>query len=44
MFSADTVLGMVIGLLIIVGGTFLAVRGHLERERRAASEEGEEEQ
>ena len=39
MFSADTVLGMVIGILVIAGGTFLAVRGHLARERREAQDQ-----
>ncbi len=39
MFSADTVLGMVIGILVIAGGTYLAVRGHLARERREAADE-----
>jgi hypothetical protein len=34
----QTVLGMVIGLIIIAGGTFLAVRGHLARERREAED------
>ena len=35
----ETVLGMIIGLLVIAGGTFLAVRGHLARERRDSSNE-----
>jgi len=36
----ETVLGMIIGLLVIAGGTFLAVRGHIARERRSAADEG----
>ena len=35
----QTVLGMIIGVAIIAGGTFLAVRGHLARERREAEDE-----
>ena len=37
----QTVLGMIIGVLIIAGGTLLAVRGHLARERREAADEKE---
>ena len=35
----QTVLGMIIGLLIIAGGTLLAVRGHIARERDSAADE-----
>jgi hypothetical protein len=37
----QVVLGMVLGLALIVLGTFLGVRGHLRRERHAASLEEE---
>jgi hypothetical protein len=34
----QTVLGMAIGLLVIIGGTLLGVRGHLRKERQEAGD------
>jgi flagellar biosynthesis component FlhA len=34
----QTVIGMIIGMIIIVGGTFIGVSGHRRRERKETGE------
>jgi hypothetical protein len=39
-FEPASLVGMAIGILVIAGGTFLLVRGHMARERDAAEAAG----
>lgn len=41
MFEPASILGMVIGLVVIGGATYLLVRGHIARERDEAEMAGD---